>query len=163
MKSLHTENFEFVDFTEMSEALSLMVWKCRNLDEIRMYMVKTDYIPFESHKRFVENLKCKDDVSYFVVLKDSEFIGSVNIHVENSNSAERGIYLNPKYQGKGLSKLICLEFYRYLYDNCGINSIMTKVLKDNKSSNALEHSLGAVLEHEDSRFYYYQKDLNGIR
>ena len=162
MKGFITTNFEFVDFTEMSKSQSLMVWECRNLDEIRMHMVNPSLIPLESHNRFVENLKFKENTHYFVVMKNSEFIGSVNIHIENSSSAERGIYLNPKYQGMGLSKLICIELYQYLRDNCRIQLITTKVFKDNKSSNALEHSLGAFLEHEDEKFYYYSKDLKKI-
>ncbi len=90
------------------------------------------------------------------------FVGSINLHFDDAQSAERGIFLNPVYQGKGLSKQICKDFYKYFRDNHGLRFITTKVLKENLRSNALEHSLGAVKIAEDDEFLYYHCDLSGI-
>jgi len=90
------------------------------------------------------------------------FVGSINLHFEDAQSAERGIYLNPAHQGKGLSKQICKDFYKYFRDNHGLSFITTKVLKENISSNELERSLGAVKVAEDERFFYYRYDLSDI-
>lgn len=90
------------------------------------------------------------------------FVGSINLHFDDSSTAERGIYLNPVYQGKGLSKHICKDFYKYFRDNHGLRFITTKVLKNNVSSNSLERSLGAERVKEDDKFFYYKCDLSNI-
>lgn len=90
------------------------------------------------------------------------FIGSINLHFNDAITAERGIYINPAFQGKGLSKQICKDFYIHFRDNHGLHFITTKVLKDNVSSNALERSLGAEKVKEDDRFFYYKCDLSKI-
>lgn len=91
------------------------------------------------------------------------FIGSINIHFEeDSNSAERGLYIHPDYWGKGLAKKICKEAYRYLRDNIGLKHITTKVLKENINSNSLENALGAKLVNKDDIFNYYDCQLSLI-
>lgn len=162
MKSFTTDKFTYIDYTEMDDAMSRKVWECRNLPEIRKYMVNQIIIPFESHCIFVKKLRHNDNVLYYNVLSGGVIVGSINLHFNESDSAERGIYLDPSYQGKGLSKQICKDFYKHFRDNHGLRFITTKVLKDNVSSNALERSLGAEQVSEDDRFFYYKCDLNRI-
>lgn len=161
MRSFTTDIFKYIDYTEMDEDMSRLVWECRNLPEIRKYMVNQDIIPFDSHCKFVNNLQCKDNILYYSVLnRGGVFVGSINLHFDDAQSAERGIYLNPAHQGQGLSKQICKDCYKYFRDNHGLRFITTKVLKENISSNALERSLGAVKVAEDERFFYYRCDLS---
>lgn len=161
MGSFKTENFTFIDFTEMDEAMSRKVWECRNLSEIRKWMVNSEFIPYDSHAGFVESLKHKTDALYFSVLHDGKFIGSVNIHMNLSGEAERGIYIHPDYWGKKYAKKMCSEFYSYVRKKFGITHITTKVLKENIGSNSLESSLNAMVVGEDERFYYYSCELGG--
>ncbi len=162
MKSFSTDRFTYIDYTEMGDVLSRQIWECRNLPEIRKYMVNKDIIPFDSHCKFVKSLQSDRNTLYYCVLSNGVFVGSLNLHFNDSQSAERGIYLNPAFQGEGLSKLICKDFYTYFRDNHGVRLITTKVLKDNVSSNALEYSLGAIKTDEDDMFYYYKCDLMRI-
>lgn len=159
MRSFSTDSFTFIDFTEMDESMSQKVWECRNFPEIRKWMVNPDPIPFESHKKFVEALKMKSDSFYYSVVQEGVFIGSVNIHIEGDGKSERGIYIHPNYWGRKLAKKICDEFYPYVMKEFGLKEIITKVLKDNIGSNALEHSLGALKIKEDNRFNYYNCSL----
>ena len=160
MGSFETDNLTFLDYREMDEDMSVKVWECRNLPEIRKWMVNQDIIPYENHLRFIKGLKEKKNVSYYVVLWNGEFIGSVNIHIEGKGIAERGIYVHPDYWGKGIAKKICGALYAYLHKNKGISTIITKVLKGNVSSNSLERSLGASEMSEDDRFVYYACDID---
>lgn len=160
MNSFSTDSFKFIDFTEMNGTLTRKVWECRNLPEIRKWMVNPDFIPYENHVRFIKGLKEKSNVAYYVVLWNGEFIGSVNIHIEGKGVAERGIYVHPDYWGKGFAKKICRALYAYLSKNKGINTIVTKVLKSNVSSKSLERSLGASEMSEDRRFVFYACDIS---
>lgn len=155
MGSFSTENFKFVDFTEMDETMSRQVWGCRNLPEIRKWMVNKAPIPYDSHVKFVDSLRRSSDSIYFCIFQEDSFIGSVNIHIEDDYRAERGIYIHPDYWGKGLAKKVCGEFYPYVTKELGIREITTKVLKENAGSNGLEHSLGAIKISEDERFFHY--------
>lgn len=160
MRSFATNHFRFIDFTEMSSDLSRQVFECRNHPEIRRWMVNDKPILRANHDAFVLDLSRRNDVLYFCVIKDGIFIGSINIHSEGNNVAERGIYIHPVYQGKGYSKLICIESYDYFHKNYGLNHIITKVKKNNISSNSLEKSLGATLEKSDEELNYYRLILS---
>lgn len=162
MNSFSTENFTFVDFREMEEGMSRKVWECRNLPEIGKYMVNQDLITWDSHKSFINSLKTMNNKLYFSVLMEGVFVGSINLLFEDQNIAERGIYIKPENQGKGLAKLICKDFYKYFRDIYGLRSVTTKVLKGNVGSNALERSLGSVKVAEDDRFFYYKCDLSDL-
>ena len=160
MNSFSTKNFQFVDYREMDESMSRKVWECRNLPEIRKWMVNPEPIPYTSHIHFVNELRSKVNTKYYAILHDGVFVGSINLHIEEDGSAERGIYIHPGYWGNGLAKGVCREFYSYVLNNMGISSIITKVLKDNAGSNSLERSLGAIESSEDKRFVYYNCDLS---
>lgn len=159
MSSFSTDNFTFVDFKEMDETMSRKVWECRNLTEIRKWMVNPEFIPYDFHTKFIESLRYKSNALYFSVLHGGAFIGSVNIHMNGCGEAERGIYIHPDYWGNKYAKRICSEFYQYIRKELGITHITTKVLKENFGSNSLESSLKANRIGDDDKFYYYSCEL----
>lgn len=159
MKSFATDKFTYLDYTEMDSEMSRLVWECRNLPEIRQYMVNAAWIPLQSHLAFVEGLKSRGDALYFVVLLEGEFVGAINLHFERPDTAERGIYLHPRHQGKGLATAICRDFYAYCKRHCGLCFITTRVQKSNAASNALEAALGAAKTSEDTEYNFYRLAL----
>lgn len=160
MGNFKTNSFMFLDYTEMDEEMSRMVWQTRNLPEIRERMVNPDPISLDAHFSFVRGLKDRTDVKYYAVLHEGQFVGSVNLHNEDVGIAERGIYIHPEHWGKGYAKSICTELYQHAHSKFGISTILTKVLKTNHGSNSLERSLGAALIAEDDRFFYYQRRIS---
>lgn len=162
MKSFETDNFIFVDFTEMDEAMSAKVWECRNHPLVRKNMVNSNLITLEEHNNFLNYLKNNDNKKYYYVTGKKEggnFIGSINIIYESQNTVERGIYLHPDYFGRGISKKLTIEFYNYLHSNLGISTIKTKVKKNNIPSNKLDKSLGAEIIGEDEEYLYWSVKL----
>jgi len=69
MKSFSTDNFTFVDYTEMNDMLVKEVWETRNHPEVRKYMNDTEHIPFSDHINFINKLRCRRNVQYFSVLQ----------------------------------------------------------------------------------------------
>lgn len=159
MSSFKTDNFTFLDYTEMDDVMSRLVWECRNLPEIRKWMVNSDSISFMEHSRFIERLKLTGNSQYYCIIYNKSFIGSINIQYESQESAERGIYLHPDFFGRNLALKVCNEFYAYLRDYTTIRYITTKVLQNNFSSNRLEESLHANKIDEDGKFNYYRIDI----
>lgn len=159
MSGFNTESFEFIDFVDMTLEMSTKIWECRNLPQIRQWMVTQDPIPYQNHAKFILNLSKDRKRKYYSVLENGDFVGSVNIQYLNSETAERGIYIAPDYWGKKYAKRICKEFYIFIRDNLKIKIITTKVFKANIASNSLEISLGARKIAEDTEFNYYQCNL----
>lgn len=159
MKSFNTENFNFVDYTEMDSTLNDFIWQTRNLPQIRVNMVNKEYISKENHAIFLKNLKNNKIHDYFCVIWKESCVGSVNVKYLNKHSIERGIFLHPNFIGKRLSKLIAKELYAYLRENKGVTSVKTRVLKGNLASNALELSLGASCDGSDESYNYYSLNL----
>lgn len=159
VKSFHTKSYQFIDYTEMDDKLNDLVYRARNDIRIRQWMTNPDVITKESHNKFVASLVNNCNTVYYAVIGEG-FLGSVNIRKENQNRAERGIYLNPDFLGKGLALHILKEFYQYIWTNLGLQQITTKVLKDNVPSISLEERLGAKLIGENERFYFYLLNLD---
>lgn len=68
MRSFTTDNFIFIDFTEMDDSMSQKVWECRNRPEIRKWMVNKEPISFESHQKFLNTLKNTNKSLYYSIL-----------------------------------------------------------------------------------------------
>lgn len=118
-------------------------------------MLNNEPIYLHSHYKFIEKLKNDRKALYFAVLMSGVLVGSVNLHFIGPNTAERGIYIVPDFQGRGLAKKICIELYQHVKENLDIRYITTTVLKANQRSNALEHSLGAARTAEDDHLFHY--------
>ncbi|MDE6490112.1 MAG: GNAT family N-acetyltransferase [Muribaculaceae bacterium] len=156
-------SYTLVDYASMPPTLSRQVWEARNMPQIRCRMVNDPEIPWEDHERFVASLKGRSDAVYYAVLRDGEFIGSVNLHYSPSGEVERGIYLHPGHIGQGHST----SMLRPLYDKLrreGIHAVITRVKTDNLASNLLERRLGAVLcETTAGGYNIYRLDLRRRR
>lgn len=122
----------------------MSIWEIRNHPEIRKCMTYPEPIELADHRHFVKSLSEREDVRYYLVKDEGgNIIGSVNISHITLDTVERGIYIIPEYQGKGHAKRLSVEFYDYIHREFSINTVITKVLKENKPSNALQNSLGA--------------------
>lgn len=156
MHNLTTDSYYFKDFRGLTESEILSTWELRNHPDIRKWMTHPDPIEFANHRQFIKSLSDRNDVRYYLVEdKSGNIIGSVNISYISENKVERGIYINPVFQGKGHAKRMLQEFYDILHREYFIKTIVTKVLKENAPSNALERSLGAVSSCGTSTAYNY--------
>lgn len=145
-------NFTTLDLTQKELVL---LW--RNHPLIRKWMMDNTEILLEDHLHFIDSLHTKTDRCYFLVQKDAEYIGVVDLIHINANTAELGIYANPDMRGvgdilmnalihhaktMGLSKLIAKVYTtnvraQNLYKK--FHFTQTKEIKHNtKKMNALE-------------------------
>ena len=79
---------------------------------------------------------------------------SVNPLVENE-VGESGLYIIPKYQGKGLGRLMKKEFIDYIFNNNLLQQITEKVKLDNLRNQQLNLSLGFEKTGEDENYCYF--------
>lgn len=101
-------DYSFINFINLDDETIKQVWQWRNDPQIREFMYNKEVIPLENHLRFVESLKDRNDVAYWLVRKGAETVGVTNltdINIEES-SAELGYYMLPSKLNSGLG----LEF-----------------------------------------------------
>lgn len=162
IKSFHTASFTFVDYTEMNCELSTQIWEARNLPGIRQFMTNSNYITYNEHTNFIDNLRMGANKQYLAVIFEDKLCGSVNLNFVTENTVERGIFILPVFHRKGLAKRISEELYRHLFKSHHINIVYTKVLISNDASIALQKSLGALLINSDQKYNYYSVNLSSF-
>ena len=72
-------DYTFTNFILLDEEMIKQVWQWRNDPQIRKYMYNKEIIPLEDHFRFVQSLKERSDVAYWLVRKGEEPIGVTNL------------------------------------------------------------------------------------
>lgn len=78
--NFNTKSFHFVNYVNMTEGQSYAIWEGRNHPDVRKWMDNPEPFTWESHLRYVESLKTKDDRSYWAVIHKEELIGSMCIN-----------------------------------------------------------------------------------
>lgn len=110
-KDYRIDSYLYRNFISLSLEEKEMVLGWRNHDSIRRWMNHSEVIPLENHLNYIESLKTREDVYYWLVYRDGEAIGVVDILDLNieTGCAETGYYLNPEYLDAGIG----FEFYYY--------------------------------------------------
>lgn len=141
-----TLTYNFINYAEMGDKDSKMIWELRNRPLVAKWMVNSAFIPYADHIKFINQLITNSDKDYYLV-KDyfSNIIGSVNIDYTTVPYPERGIFINPKFFHQNHAYNSMQEFYRYIRTMWNVDGILTKVKIDNYASNRLEDKLGAEL------------------
>ena len=90
-----------LNFTTLDQTQKELVLTWRNHPDIRKWMIDDSLIPLKNHLHFIDLLHTKTDRCYFLVQKDSEYIGVIDLTAMDANCAELGIYANPDMRGVG--------------------------------------------------------------
>lgn len=154
--------YKYVSYIHLSEEINRQVWEIRNLPEMRKCMTHDQPFSFEDHLKFVESLKQTVEKVYWAVMKDGRFVASISLHPINwmENSAEWGIYANPAFSGKGMTKEVCRLFFSKVVEQTTIRLILASVKIDNVKSLKFHHSVGFVTKSHDAEYYYLENKLN---
>ena len=135
------DNYVFKNFVNLTEQEKIMVWEWRNSEGIRKWMTNTETIPLENHLKFVDSLSHRDDLYYWMVYKDNNPLGVVDISSINrdNDSSETGYYLNPDYLDLGAGFEFFYYFKLFIHDSLSISKTRGLMLKGNTNSFILNH------------------------
>jgi UDP-2,4-diacetamido-2,4,6-trideoxy-beta-L-altropyranose hydrolase/UDP-4-amino-4,6-dideoxy-N-acetyl-beta-L-altrosamine N-acetyltransferase len=148
-----------VDYTQMNENESKLVWKIRNLPEVRMFMADSRPFSFDSHQQFITSLCDDKHRLFYAFFSNNEFVGSFNFtEIGIDSSAERGLFINPEYRGKGIAVILENLIVNHVV-KLGITYLVAKVLKNNNPSLSFHHKIGYHLMNEDDRYIYFKKKI----
>ncbi|HEE9575335.1 TPA: UDP-4-amino-4,6-dideoxy-N-acetyl-beta-L-altrosamine N-acetyltransferase, partial [Campylobacter coli] len=108
------------NFTELNSQEIELIFKWRNHPDINQFM-KTKYIDFEEHLRFLKNLHQDSSKKYFLVFQDEQIIGVINFVNITTKSCEFGLYAKPDL--KGVGQILMNEIIKYAFENLKVNTL----------------------------------------
>lgn len=148
-----------LNYTEMTESESRTVWEVRNLPEIRQYMTNPEPFSYESHRAFVRKL-AEDPNKLFLAYFDGEtLVGTISfVEIGIDSSAERGLFVNPVFQGRGMAQVLEKLSEREAQKR-GVCYLVAKVKNDNPSSLAFHKRAGYELMKTDEEYSYYKCNI----
>lgn len=122
---------QFKNYKLMNDEEIKMVHEWRNSDRIRFKMINQDIIPFESHVKWVNNLKNRNDVEYYIVNIDGKYIGSVYFTDIDfvKQCAEWGYYVND--EGVGYGALLQFLLIEHFFEDYKFKTLYCRVLENN--------------------------------
>lgn len=134
----------FVTLTD-GELLNILQW--RNHPDIRKFMNNTEPIPEMSHLSYCHNLRNKDNVMYWLILKGDDPIGVLNIiDIDyERKTCEPGFYLSPEIVGRGESIFVLSNYKDFLLNEIGFNSLIGHNYLDNRYALSFTFFFGAEI------------------
>jgi UDP-4-amino-4,6-dideoxy-N-acetyl-beta-L-altrosamine N-acetyltransferase len=124
----------FIDLT-YDEVVEVLSW--RNHESIRLWMYSTDIITLDAHLAFIELLKTSSDKLYFVVIKNGNPIGVIDLVDITNTSASLGLYANPFSDRKGIGTIILRALMRHAYDTLGLSILRLEYFYNNEKAKTL--------------------------
>lgn len=124
-----------LDFTTLDKELLTTVLAWRNHSDIRRWMLGSDEILMEEHLRFVESLKHRSDKRYFLVQRECDYIGVIDLTDITENSAEFGVYGDPHVRGVGDTLMRAL--IDYAFETLNLEKLTANVFADNERAKHL--------------------------
>lgn len=152
-------SYDVVPYTTMTYQQSYDTWYSRNREEIRRWMTNPKPFSFESHCSFVESLKTSETKLYYSFFEDRTFVGSYDfVNIIKGVSAERGLFVDPDYQGSHLAKMMEVLMDGFIARR-GVKYLLVEVLKDNERSLCYHRKLGYVTYKEDDKYFYLKRNI----
>lgn len=137
--STNVEMFSFIDLN-MEEKEKILQW--RNHPKIRKWMFRESPIELDEHLRFIDTLKHRKDRLYFLIKKEGNPIGVIDLtEIDSSKKiAHFGIYSNPALRGKG--GILMRVLTSYAFNRLKLKSLVAEVFHDNKKAIQLYRRFG---------------------
>nr|WP_321268055.1 UDP-2,4-diacetamido-2,4,6-trideoxy-beta-L-altropyranose hydrolase [uncultured Sulfurimonas sp.] len=123
---------KLINFIDLKFEEKKMILEWRNNPIIREWMYNQDIISLESHLKYIESLEKSKDKKYFLVKKNNENIGVIDFVNIKKDSANMGIYANPK--SKGVGKILLENILKYAFEELKVKKIYAEVFAENKKA-----------------------------
>lgn len=144
-------------YQNMNENQSRKIWECRNTEAIRKCMKNPEPFSFESHCNFVGSLDEQPSKLYYSFFDGVNFIGSYNfVGIEDGVVAERGIFVNPEYQGNHVA-IMMENFLDGEIIKRGVKRLIAEVLKVNDRSYNYHLRVGYKVYKDDDKYLYLER------
>lgn len=158
--SIHNITCQITNFTVLPKQQLLDVLRLRNDDRIRFFMNNTELISESDHFNFVNDLKERNDKSYFLVSeKDIGSIGVVYFDKIINNTAYLGIYSNPDSPVKKKGTILMNVLFSTAYHGLSIRTLYLEVRESNNAAIGLYQKFHFNKVEISNGFIVMKKDL----
>lgn len=144
---------EMINLTDLNHEQKKMILEWRNHPDVRKWMYSKDIISYDEHIAFLNSLHSRKDEYYFLLKKDKQYIGVIDLKDEFL-----GIYANPNMSRVG-DVLLC-AIIEFAFKTKKISSLKAEVYKNNIKAIKLYKRFGFVKnkENEDMILFVLLKD-----
>ncbi len=120
---------------DVTSADAKLLWEWKNEEGSRQSAFNIEYIPFESHLKWLKN-KLNDKKTFlFIALKTNDIpFGQIRFDIINTGVAEVDISIAREYRGKGYGTGLLKIGCKKIFLSTGITTIISRVKKSNVSS-----------------------------
>ncbi|HEG0496391.1 TPA: UDP-4-amino-4,6-dideoxy-N-acetyl-beta-L-altrosamine N-acetyltransferase [Campylobacter jejuni] len=141
------------NFTELNSQEIELIFKWRNNIHISQFM-KTKYIDFEEHLKFIKNLHQDSSKKYFLVFQHEQIIGVIDFVNITTKSCEFGLYTKPNL--KGVGQILMNEIKKYAFKILRIKNLKACVFKQNQRALSLYLKNNFYIYCEDENMFYLE-------
>ncbi|MCL4431614.1 MAG: UDP-4-amino-4,6-dideoxy-N-acetyl-beta-L-altrosamine N-acetyltransferase [Epsilonproteobacteria bacterium] len=92
---------QLLNFTTLNLSQKELILSWRNHPSVRKWMINNNEISLEDHLNFIDQLRLSTEKCYFLLQKESDYLGVINLTNITKESAELGIYAHPDMRGVG--------------------------------------------------------------
>ena len=145
------DGYTYKNFISLSDDELIMILGWRNHPDSRKCMNNTTPIPIEDHLAFCHNLKNRDDVCYWMISKDSQPTGVLDIiDIDyQKEQCEPGFYLSTDILGRGESIYVLSNYKDFLLNGLGFKGLIGHNYVDNMPAMVFTMFFGGrVIGHE---------------
>ncbi|MBS4022829.1 MAG: UDP-4-amino-4,6-dideoxy-N-acetyl-beta-L-altrosamine N-acetyltransferase [Dethiobacter sp.] len=138
--------FKEYKLTDLKEEFKKLILEWRNSDHIRKYMIDENIITEEEHNKWFESKKT-EKLAKLLLFKEKP-IGFVNFSDFDykHNICYWGFYIGEKNAPKGSGLIMGLLALNYIFEECYLNKLYSKVLSFNDKSINYHKKIGFVEE-----------------
>jgi len=134
--------YENINFTDLNEDEIELVLSWRNHPAIKKWMHTKKDINLKDHLNFIKSLKNNPKKDYFLVKKDNEYLGVIDL-----NNGFLGIYANP-YK-KRVGDILLNEIIKFAFETKKIPCLQAEVYKTNSLAIKLYYRFGFEIKKDN--------------
>ena len=129
-----------------------VIRRWRNDNTTRKYSFNTEFIPYEKHKAWFENVLRDENRKILIVEEEGSTVGVIRLDINPKNRiAEININIAPHRRGKGLGLLGIKNTCRYAFESLNVKETVVKIKKENIASTKMFSRAGFdVVVEEDN-------------
>jgi UDP-4-amino-4,6-dideoxy-N-acetyl-beta-L-altrosamine N-acetyltransferase len=141
---LERGNIQLISFIKLDKASLLEILSWRNHEEIRKQMNTTDIIAEERHLIFVESLKRREDLIYWLIERKGKRCGVVYLINKSTRFtvAEWGFYAAPGFLGTGIGFEMAYECIKLFFEEIGVQKLHGYIKETNYENLRLQQVIG---------------------
>lgn len=131
---------------EESDLETLMHW--RMLPEVTKYMFTEPQLTIEMQNKWFEAINNDPTCKHWIIEFENTKIGTVNLtNIDFKNSrCSWGYYIDPLFRGRGFGKLLEYNIFDFVFNELGLNKLMSEVLAFNERVVKIKEKCGSQIE-----------------